>query len=177
MKDQNVKPTGGVGNTGIMGLDSTIDKDNRTTLKTQCLAVSPKAVLAKFDDKQSWIAKSNINTITGVLEKGAEVTIDLPNWAYQAALKKARPIPVNFNDPVLVSGYCVSENDKSIGVECDADGGKRHFPKSKIIEVRTSVVLDEPITLVVPAWTLKHSKSDTFPTWVKSMVLGGKHES
>lgn len=176
MNQKNENPNSGetVGPSHMSKAGCTDAVNHTTAVDVICIAETERAVLLQSakTHEQLWFPKKRIEIISGEIAQGMECCVRVDRSLIANARQHKRSsgnVDFSLKSPVLVTGDCIDNRHKSIGVLCDADRVKRWFPKTKIIELKTDAVPNQQVSVVVPAWVLKCT-DDSFPSWVKGAI-------
>ncbi len=138
-----------------------------------CVAISTKGIcLAGIPEinKDCWFPLSKLVIEPLMPEKGDKVYAKIPKWLFDAKVAEAKANAiVRYSDHIRIKGYCIHLTSLAYIVFCDVDNEKRPFAKSKVIKIEEGGGVNQPITLVVPAWMVKRG-SGQLPTWVAEVL-------
>lgn len=139
-----------------------------------CAALSAKGIcLSGLSEIKAdcWFPLSKIVTEPLIPEKGGKVHAKIPKWLFDEKIAEAKVnTTVRFSDHIRVKGYCTHITPLAYIMFCDVDGEKRPFAKSKVVGVEEGGGVNQPITLIVPAWMVKRA-SGQMPAWVAEVLV------
>lgn len=143
-------------------------------VSAQCAAITEAGIcLSQIPGtvKECWFPLSKIITEPLIPEKGGKVYAKIPKWLLDEKMAEAKVnATVRYSDHLRIKGYCAHLTPAAYGVFCDADGDKHYFAKSKVIKVEEGGGVNQPITLIVPAWMVK-LPNNQLPVWAAEVLV------